>query len=181
MAATTGSLGQAISQASGIALGRKRKGATGRVWCFLSDGEFAEGQMWEALAAGWHLHLDNLTLVVDYNRQSCDGAMADTLDVEPLDRRIRGFNAAVRVVDAHDPRAIARACRARHPGKVGVVLCRSDPAHGLELLAARAPRLHYLRFASKEEKAAYAAVLDAWNGQGAGGGSGQEPGQAPRP
>lgn len=166
MATTTGSLGQAISQASGIALGRKLKGAKGKVWCYMSDGEFAEGQTWEALAAGWHLHLDNLTILVDYNRQTCDGAMKDTLDLEPLARRIKGFNASVTSVNAHDPQAIARACKSRHPGRVRVILCESDPCHGLELLRQRAPRLHYLRFTSAEEKAAYATILNTWNQEG---------------
>jgi len=72
---TGGSLGQTISQAGGIALARKLKGETGRVWVFMSDGEFQSGQTWEAMQALAFHHLDQVGIYVDVNGQQCDGKM----------------------------------------------------------------------------------------------------------
>ena len=74
------SLGQAISQAGGIALARRLRGDTGRVWVFMSDGEFQEGQTWEAFAALAYYRLDNLGVYIDANGQQCDGLMDDVMN-----------------------------------------------------------------------------------------------------
>src|SRR5690625_1742693 len=99
---TTGSLSQALSQAGGIALGRRIKGDTGRTWVFMSDGEFQEGQTWEALQALSHWKLDTVRAVVDVNQAQCDGPMETVMSIGPLVDRVRAFGASVDVVDGHD-------------------------------------------------------------------------------
>ncbi len=161
MSVMTGSLGQGISQAAGIAWARRRKGETGRMWLFLSDGEFQIGQTWEAVQTLAAFRLDAVKAVVDVNGCQCDGPTAAVMPVEPLDRRLEAFGACVRIVDGHDAAALARAGEEPHPGKPLVILAYTDPARGLEVLRERAPKFHYLRFTSEVEKARYAAGLEA--------------------
>src|SRR5699024_2962057 len=99
---TTGSLSQALSQAGGIALARRLKGDTGRTWVFLSDGEFQEGQTWEAVQALAHHHISGVRVIVDVNQAQCDGPMQDVMRIEPLADRLRAFGASVDEVDGHD-------------------------------------------------------------------------------
>ncbi len=159
---TAGSLAQALSQAAGIAFARRRRGDTGHTWVFMSDGEFQEGQTWEAVAASHFYNLDNLTAVVDANGQQCDGAMASVGLIEPLAARLEAFGAEAVEVHGHDVGAIRAACLAPRTGRPRFVIGRTNPCRGLDLLQARAPRLHYVRFTSPEERQAYARVLDAW-------------------
>ena len=149
---TAGSLGQAISQAGGIALARRLRGDTGRVWVFMSDGEFQEGQTWEAFQALSHYRLGNLGVYVDKNGQQCDGAMNDVMTIDPLGDRLRAFGAEVHEVDGHDPAALAApANRPADADRPLVVIARTDPCRGIELLRQRAPKLHYVRFKDQEE------------------------------
>lgn len=159
---TAGSLAQAISQAGGVALARKLRGERGRVWVFMSDGEFQEGQTWEAFNALAYHGVDNLGVVVDANAQQCDGAMASVSTIEPLAERLRAFGATALEVDGHDVKAIAGAAAtidSKHDGPL-VVIGRTDPCRGLELLRRRAPKLHYVRFKSTEEQAEYERELE---------------------
>jgi transketolase len=157
---TAGSLGQALSQAGGIALARRLKGETGRVWVFMSDGEFQEGQTWEAFAALAHHRIGNLGVYIDANAQQCDGAMAEVMTIEPLAERLRAFGADVHEVDGHDSDALAAAADGFGTGdRPLVVIARTDPCRGIELMRERAPKLHYLRFTSDAERRAYEALL----------------------
>ncbi|WP_462330906.1 transketolase [Thiohalocapsa halophila] len=159
---TAGSLGQALSQAGGIALARRLKGETGRVWVFMSDGEFQEGQTWEAFAALAHHRIGNLGVYIDANAQQCDGAMADTMTIEPLAERLRAFGAEVHAVDGHDSDALAAAAEGFGGGdRPLAVIARTDPCRGVELMRERAPKLHYLRFKSEDERRAYQQLLAA--------------------
>ncbi|MCX6427111.1 MAG: thiamine pyrophosphate-dependent enzyme [Actinobacteria bacterium] len=151
---TTGSLSQALSQASGIALARKIRNESGKTWVFMSDGEFQEGQTYEALQAAKFHGLDKLRVIVDVNRAQCDGPMDTVMRIEPLEERIKGFGWDVSVVDGHDSAAIIKAANleANNPH---MILCYTDPVRGLPLLAERAPVLHYLRFTGADERAKY--------------------------
>ena len=151
---TTGSLAQALSQAGGIALARKRRGDTGNVWVMMSDGEFQEGQIWEAIGEAAKYGLDNLRVVVDVNGQQCDGCIVPDHYVDPLAPRIEAFGGSVGVVDGHDLEALDQAM-ALETGKPHFVLAMTTPARGLELFEERAPLFHYLRFSSDEERARY--------------------------
>jgi len=160
METMTGSLGQGISQAAGIAMARKRKGEKGRVFIFMSDGEFQIGQTWEALQAlSFHM-LDNVVIYVDVNGFQCDGKMCNVMDVEPLHHRLESFGARVFRVNGHDIKKLADAGAVTPDGRPVVVLCDTDAARGLEVLKSRAPKMHYVRFTSDDEKARYAAALE---------------------
>ena len=160
---TAGSLAQALSQAGGIALGRKLKGEPGRVWVFMSDGEFQEGQTWEAFAALSYHGIDQLGVYVDVNAQQCDGAMEGVMAVDPLAARLEAFGAEVREVDGHDVEALANAADPVE-GKPLVVLALTDPCRGVPLLRRRAPKLHYVRFVDEAERRVYEQALAEMKG-----------------
>ncbi len=156
---TTGSLAQALSQAAGIALARKRRGDTGDVWVMMSDGEFQEGQIWEAISEAAKYELDNLKVIADVNGQQCDGCIDPSIYVDPLTNRIRAFGASAVEVDGHDLDALDAAMSAE-TGKPHFVMALTDPARGLPIFAERAPLLHYLRFTSEEERDRYQKVYE---------------------
>lgn len=147
---TTGSFGQAISQAGGIAFSRKKKGEQGKVFLFMSDGELEEGQTWEGIQACVFYRLDNLIILVDVNGQQYDGWTRDVMNIEPITDRIRGFGAECITIDGHDPEAICLAAQTKTEGKPLVVLCYTDTAKGLEELNSRKPNLHFVRFKDHE-------------------------------
>ncbi|HEY3363711.1 MAG TPA: transketolase [Symbiobacteriaceae bacterium] len=161
MEVTTGSLGQGLSQAAGVALARRLRGETGRTWVYMSDGEFQEGQTWEALAVLSFYKLDRLGIYVDVNGQQCDGKMADVMNIEPLRQRLEAFGARVFQVDGHDIEALAAPADVEPDGRPLVVLCDTDPCRGVELLRRNAPKLHYLRFKNADEKQLYETALAA--------------------
>jgi transketolase len=156
---TAGSLGQCLSQAAGIALARRLKGETGRVWVFMSDGEFQSGQTWEAMPALSFYKLDNVGIYVDVNGQQCDGKMTDVMNVEPLQSRLEAFGARVLAVDGHDVAALAAPARLAPDGRPLVVLAYTNPCQGIGLLEERRPKLHYVRFKSERERARYRSFL----------------------
>ena len=157
---TAGSLAQCLSQAAGIAWARRRRGESGHNWVYMSDGEFQEGQTWEALAAmGFHA-IDNLTVVVDANGQQCDGPMDGVGGVELLGDRLRAFGAVAVEVDGHNIEALVAAAACEHVGRPLVIIARTDPCHGLEALRARGPKLHYVRFKDDVERAEYRRLLE---------------------
>lgn len=151
---TTGSLAQAISQAGGIALARKLKGETGHTWVFMSDGEFQEGQTWEALNAIAYWGLKDVRVIVDVNGAQCDGPMEKVMTIEPLHTRIEAFGWKVHRIDGHDVEAILTAGRDTSDQPT-MILCDTDPVRGLPVLQERYPVLHYLRFTGEEERAKY--------------------------
>ena len=161
---TTGSLAQALSQACGVALARRMRGEPGRTWVFMSDGEFQEGQTWEALAFASFHRLSGLRAVVDANGQQCDGTVASVGSIEPLVERIRSFGCEAVEVDGHDVGALVSELESEID-KPLVVVARTDPARGLPVLARRAPLLHYVRFGSDEERACFRAAYEEMCGQ----------------
>lgn len=161
-----GALAQTLSQAAGLAWTRRRAGDKGKVFVFMSDGEFQEGQTWEAIQAMAFFGIDNLVAYVDVNGQQCDGPMKEVMGIEPLDMRIRSFGATATVVDGHDPEALDAAGKETLPARPHFVLCRTDPCRGVGLLERRIPKLHYLRFASAGEKAEYADFFHEWESSG---------------
>ena len=98
-----GSLGQNLSVATGVALGLKTQGKPNRVFGLSSEGDLQEGQSWEAIMSAAHFRLDNLTLLVDYNKLQIDGHCEDVMGVHPLDEKFKSFNWHTLVVeDGHD-------------------------------------------------------------------------------
>ncbi|MGI6626860.1 MAG: transketolase [Bacillota bacterium] len=100
---STGSLGQGLSMAVGMALAGKLDKKDYRVWALLGDGECQEGQVWEAAMAGSHYDLDNLTAIVDHNRLQIDGRIEDVMSPEPLAGKFEAFGWKVFSVDGHNP------------------------------------------------------------------------------
>lgn len=105
----TGSLGQGLSQAVGLALAARLQQRSSRVYVLLGDGELQEGQVWEAAMAAAHFRLDNLCAIIDANGLQIDGEVAKVMDVAPLGPKFLAFNWHVLEVDGHDIDAIARA------------------------------------------------------------------------
>lgn len=160
---TTGSFGQAVSQAGGIALARKLNGDTGRCVVFMSDGELEEGQTWEGLQCLSQYQLDNVIVCVDVNGMQCDGATADQMTLEPIDKRIEAFGGKVVCINGHDIEAIDQAVNhTEHDGQPLVVLCYTNSAQGISLLEARKPKLHYVRFANEQEIEQFQTFHDQW-------------------
>src|SRR5512143_211018 len=161
----TGSLGQGISQAAGIAMARKRKYEKGRVFIFMSDGEFQIGQTWEAFQTMSYHMLDNVIIYVDVNGFQCDGKMCNVMDIEPLDKRLESFGARVFRVNGHDIKHLAEVGSLAPDGRPIVVLADTDACRGIEVLKARAPKMHYVRFTSEEEKVRYVNAFKALCGK----------------
>ncbi|KAL7553480.1 hypothetical protein ACHAWF_017510 [Thalassiosira exigua] len=156
-AVTAGSLAQALSQAAGIAYGRKKMGHTGRVVVYMSDGEMQEGQTWEAVEACVFHHIE-VTAVIDVNGQQCDGNMGTVFDIGSIANKLKAFGAVVREVDGHNIQEIDSALAGKHEGPT-FVLCHTDPCRGFPLLKDRAPKLHYVRFKDAAEKQQWADIL----------------------
>lgn len=107
--ASTGSLGQGISWAVGMALAGKMDNAGYRVYALLGDGELEEGMVWEAVMAAAHYRLDNLAAIVDNNGLQIDGRVQDVMDVRPIAAKFAAFNWAVIEIDGHQPEQIMTA------------------------------------------------------------------------
>ncbi len=152
MELTIGSFGQALSQAGGIAMARRLKQELGRVWVFMSDGEFQEGQTWEALQAIAFHGLDKVGVYVDVNGQQVDGLTREVMNIEPLTYRLEAFGAQVAKVDGHDVEALAAPADRSPNGRPLFVLAYTDPSHGMGVLDERKPKLHYVRIRSEAEK-----------------------------
>ncbi len=100
--APTGSLGQGLSVAQGMALASKLDGNAFHVYCIIGDGESQEGQVWEAAMSAPKYALDNLTVFLDYNRGQIDGPVSEVMDIEPIADKWRAFRWNVLEIDGHD-------------------------------------------------------------------------------
>lgn len=133
---SSGSLGQGLSVACGMALGSRMDGVNRRIYCVMGDGEQQEGQIWEAAMFAAHYKLDNLCGIIDYNRKQIDGDVQDVMGIAPLAEKWRSFNWHVMEVDGHDMAAIlaafeeARATR----GKPSVLLGHTVMGKGVSFM-----------------------------------------------
>ncbi|MFK3660314.1 transketolase [Scandinavium sp. NPDC088450] len=109
--ATTGSLGQGISIAGGMALSHKLAGRSNRVFCIVGDGELNEGQCWEAFQFIAHHKLNNLTVFVDWNKQQLDGELDDIICAFSLEEKFTAFGFDVVTVKGDDIAAILEAVK----------------------------------------------------------------------
>lgn len=150
MEMTTGSLAQGLSMAAGVAWARKRNNEPGKVWVYMSDGECQEGQTWECLAAMSHHAIDNLRVVVDVNRQQCDGAMSCVLDLGDLSACVAAFGATVRSVDGNGLTALRQAAGSAEDDKPLIILANTSTYAGMDFLKKRFPRLHHVRFKTRQ-------------------------------
>ncbi|MBO4502355.1 MAG: transketolase [Candidatus Methanomethylophilus sp.] len=107
---TTGSLGQGLSMACGMALAGKMDGKKYRVYCMLGDGELQEGQNWEAAMFARAYGLNNLVALVDRNRLQISGNTEEVMGLDPLPEKFRAFGWNVEIIDGHNIRQIIEAC-----------------------------------------------------------------------
>jgi transketolase len=108
---SSGSIGHALSNGLGMALGGRMQGRDFTTFVMLGDGEMQEGQVWEAALGAAHHRLDRLIAIVDRNGYQLDGAVDDVLGIEPLDDKWRAFGWEVHVVDGHNPAELTAALR----------------------------------------------------------------------
>lgn len=134
--ASTGSLGQGLSLALGMALAGKVGKRDYRVYCMISDGECQSGQVWEASMAAPKFKLDNLCVLVDYNKIQLSGAIKDIMDVEPLLDKWRSFNWNTIEIDGHDFKAIIQALdqSERVKEKPTLILCQTTKGKGVSFM-----------------------------------------------
>lgn len=137
---STGSLGQGLSMACGMAAAAKLDRADWRVYCLLGDGETQEGQVWEAAAAGSHFRLDNLTALVDHNGLQIDGPVSTVMSVEPMRARWEAFGWRVAEVDGHDVGAVLAALdEARTAqGQPALIICHTVKGKGVSFMEGKA-------------------------------------------
>lgn len=99
---STGSLGQGLSAANGMAISAKLDNKNYRVYCILGDGEIQEGQVWEAAMSSNKYKLDNLCIIVDNNNLQIDGTTEEVMDLKPIDEKFKSFGFNVIIIDGHN-------------------------------------------------------------------------------
>jgi transketolase len=136
----TGSLGQGLSMANGMALGLKLDGKENRVYAVLGDGELQEGQVWEAAMAAAHYKSDNLCALVDANRLQIDGFVEKVMNVGSIAGKFRAFGWNVIEIDGHDMRAIVGALdqAEAHKGAPSVIVAATVKGKGVHLFENKA-------------------------------------------
>ncbi len=133
---SSGSLGQGLSCAVGMALAGKLKGADYNVYALLGDGEIEEGQIWEAAMFAGHRKLDNLIVFVDNNNLQIDGPIDQVCSPYPIDKKFEAFNFHVQNIDGHDFAAIAAAVDAAKAAKgmPSVIVAHTTKGKGVSFM-----------------------------------------------
>lgn len=133
---SSGSLGQGVCAANGMALAAKIDNKDYRVYTVLGDGELEEGQVWEAAMFAAHYKLDNVTAFVDFNGLQIDGNIADVMSPLPIDKKFEAFNWHVIVTDAHDIEKLYDAINEAKSvkGKPTVIIMKSIKGKGVSFM-----------------------------------------------
>ena len=133
---STGSLGQGICTANGMALAAKLDNKDYRVYTILGDGELEEGQVWEAAMFAAHYKLDNVVAFVDFNGLQIDGDVTEVMNPTPIDKKFEAFGWNVLVIDAHNyddiKSALAKAKTVK--GKPTVIIAKSTKGKGVSYM-----------------------------------------------
>ncbi|BEU86717.1 transketolase [Selenomonas sp. TAMA-11512] len=133
---STGSLGQGLSAANGMALAAKLDGTDVRVYAVAGDGEIQEGQIWEAAMSAAHYKLDNVTLFVDHNGLQIDGSNDEVMTVNSIPDKFRAFGWNVLEINGHDIAAIKEALKAAKTvkGKPTAIVCETVKGKGVSFM-----------------------------------------------
>lgn len=133
---STGSLGQGISAAVGMALAARVTERNFRTYCILGDGEMEEGQVWEAVMAAAKWQLSNLCALIDVNGLQIDGRTEDVMPTSPLDEKLRAFHWNVIPADGHDFESLRSALKAAREctDKPSVILMRTVKGRGISYM-----------------------------------------------
>jgi len=150
---TTGSLGQGMSTAIGVALGNRLDGRDNWTYLILGDGELDEGQVWEGALFANHFKLDNLITFVDYNKQQLDGYTKDIMDLGDIAAKFASFGWHVQNIDGHDVEAIENAIETAKSacGSPSMIVLNTVKGKGCTF-AEGSPSNHHIAF-SKEQGA----------------------------
>ena len=137
---TTGSLGQGLSAANGMALSSKLHNDDYRVYCILGDGEIEEGQVWEAAMAAAHYKLDNLCVIVDNNNLQIDGEISSVMSSYPIDKKFESFGFEVINIDGHDIEEILKAFEVAKniKGKPTAIIAKTVKGKGVSFMENKA-------------------------------------------
>lgn len=157
--ASTGSLGEGLSLACGMALAARLDGSPSRAYTMLGDGEIQEGQVWEAaMFAAFH-KIDNVVCIVDYNRIQLDGFVKDIMDIEPLTDKWRAFGWHVIELDGHDLNAVNAAYdeAAATKGKPSVLIAHTVKGKGVSFMENN-PKFHGMAPTTEELQKALAEL-----------------------
>ncbi len=133
---STGSLGQGISAAAGMALAAKHTGNPCRVYTLLGDGEIAEGEVWEALMFSGHYKLDNLCVIIDNNDLQIDGTIQEVMNSHPMGEKVRAFRCEVVEIDGNDFDALEAAFDQFHAnrGKPFCIIMKTVKGKGVSYM-----------------------------------------------
>ncbi len=143
-----------------VALAVERKATVpGRVWAVIDDHTCTTGAAWEAFAAAGHHRCRRLTVLIDASGRGPAGWLAATHTIEPLVARLRAFGCAATEVDGHDLRALDRVCRRAHADRPLVVIARTDPCRGIEVLRPLAPSLDRIALGTDALRQAFLTAL----------------------
>ncbi len=136
---SSGSLGQGISAACGMALSAKLSEKSYRVYTVLGDGESEEGQVWEAAMFAAHYGLNNLTAFIDFNGLQIDGEVTKVMNPTPLDEKFKAFGWNVTVIDGHNFDEIANAvAMAKKSDKPFAIICKTTKGKGVSFMENKA-------------------------------------------
>lgn len=156
---TTGSLGQGITFAIGVALARKMRGDTNRMVCVLSDSELNEGSTWEAIMLAGQLRLSSLTVILDANGQQAMGRTLEILDASSLVGAIGNMGFHVAAVDGHSvPELSAELRRARARNTPTFIVARTTAGKGVSFMESRI-EWHYLPMTQEQFDTAMSEVV----------------------
>lgn len=133
---TTGSLGQGLSAANGMAMSAKLRKQDYRVYCILGDGEIEEGQVWEAAMAAAHYKLDNLCVIVDNNNLQIDGEIGKVMSSYPIDEKFANFGFEVMNIDGNDIDEIIKAFEVARTikGKPTAIIAKTVKGKGVSFM-----------------------------------------------
>jgi transketolase len=133
---SSGSLGQGLSVANGLAFAAKKQGKSYRTYCLMGDGEVQEGQVWEAAMTAAHFGLDNVCAIVDNNGVQLDGNTAEIMGVEPLGEKFKAFGWHVIDCDGHDIQAVLAALKeaSETKGKPTVIVAKTVKGKGVSFM-----------------------------------------------
>ena len=131
---TTGSLGQGVSAAVGMALAARHLKAGYKVYAIIGDGESQEGLVWETAMAAAHYRLDNFTVILDHNRLQIDGSNEEVMDIGDIMKKFEAFGFECFKADGHDIDAITDALHKPHAGKPKFICCETFKGHGVSFM-----------------------------------------------
>ena len=133
---SSGSLGQGLSVANGIAISGKMDKKNYRVYCILGDGEIEEGQVWEAAMASNKYKLDNLCVIVDNNNLQIDGTIEEVMSSYPIDKKFESFGFNVITINGHDIQEIKEAfCKAKSvKGRPTCIIAKTIKGKGVSFI-----------------------------------------------